>query len=344
VTPKILRALLLALGLAARAAHAQAPARADSIPALDSARLLGDLSVLSADSMEGRRVGTSGGARARAFLLREFARIGLQPAVKGFTDEWSVRPPARGERIPFSISPRGSNPRNPPPMSPPPPPPIFGVNLVGVVRGTEQPDRYIVVSAHYDHVGVRDGEVYPGADDNASGTSAILAIAEWAIAHPPKNSILFAWFDGEEAGLLGSSRFVARPPVALDKVVAIVNADMVSRNTRGELYAAGAKRWPVMQAFLDSLAAVAPVALLEGHDGDPSQDDWTHRSDMGPFHDRGIPFVSFDVEEHIDYHKPGDTFEHIQPGFYYRSARTIAEFVRRLDAALDPVARARKGR
>lgn len=343
MTRTSLRAAILGLALVAQAS-AQPPARTESVPALDSARLLGDLAVLAADSMEGRRVGTPGGARARAFLLRELVRIGLQPAAKAFTEDWSVQPPSREEGVPFAVSPRGRNPGTARPLPAKRPPPIFGVNLVGVVRGTEQPERYIVVSAHYDHVGIHGGEVYPGADDNASGTSAILAIAEWTIAHPPKNSILFAWFDGEEEGLLGSARFVARPPVPLEKIVAIVNADMVSRNTRGELYAAGAKRWPVMQPMLDSLAAVAPVTLKEGHDGDPSQDDWTHRSDMGPFHDRGIPFVSFDVEEHMDYHRPGDTFAHIQPGFFYRSACTVAEFVRRLDAGLDAVALVRRRR
>jgi hypothetical protein len=323
---------------------AQAPARAESVPALDSARLLGDLSILSADSMEGRRVGTPGGARARTFLLHELARIGLQPAVKGFAEEWSFRPPVRETGFPFSVSPRGRNPGAPPPLPPPPPPPIHGVNLMGLVRGTTEPDRYIVVCAHYDHVGVRNGDVYPGADDNASGSAAILAIAEWTLAHPPKNSILFAWFDGEEAGLLGSARFVAHPAVPFEKIAAVVNADMVSRNVRGEIFAAGARQWPVMQPLLDSLQTVALVTVRQGHEGEPTQDDWTHRSDMGPFHDRGIPFVSFDVEEHADYHQPGDTFAHIQPGFYYRSARTIAEFVRLLDASLDPVALVRKKR
>jgi hypothetical protein len=338
---------ILCLPAAVALLRAQAPSRADSVPVLDSARLLGDLSVLAADSMEGRRVGTRGGARARAFMLTEFARAGLSPLRDHFTFEWSARSAMRTTPRILAAPRINRQPGSRPPSSDPipvPDPPIFGVNLLGLVRGTVHPDRYIVVSAHYDHLGVEHGSVYHGADDNASGTAAILAIAEWTVAHPPQNSILFAWFDGEESGLVGSTEFVRRPEVPLEKIAADVNVDMVSRNVRGELFAAGARRYPVMQPLVDSLGSVGLVTLRQGHDGDPPADDWTHRSDEGPFSDKGIPFIHFGVEEHRDYHEPTDTFEHIMPGFYYRSVRTIAEFVRLLDRSLDPVAEARRGR
>jgi hypothetical protein len=328
-----------ALAALVAAVQVQGAQPAGAVPALDSVRLIADISALAADSMEGRRAGTPGGARARAFLLREFAGIGLEPAVKGFRVEFSARIPT-GAPQPVTPPPRNASQRPPMPV---PFPMVFGVNLLGVVRGTVHPNRYIVVSAHYDHVGIVRDEIYHGADDNASGSAAILAIAEWAIAHPPRNSLLFAWFDAEESGLLGSAAFVGHSPVPLDSIAADVNLDMVSRSVKGELFAAGARRWPVMQPLIDSLSAVSLVTLRQGHDGGADQDDWTHRSDMGPFHDRGIPFMSFDVEEHIDYHRPSDVVEHIQPEFYYRSVRTIAEFVRRLDASLDAVAQVRRG-
>jgi hypothetical protein len=305
-----------ALVLAAGTLAAQAAPRRSAVPVLDSARLLSDLSALSADSMEGRRIGTAGGARARAYLLRAFARIGLEPAGDHF-------------EMPFTVtSPRGAD--------------VEGVNLAARVRGTVHPDRYFVVSAHYDHLGVRNGEPFNGADDNASGTAAVLAIAAWSRRHPPQNSILFVWFDGEESGELGAKAFLDRPPVPLEQVVADVNLDMVSRNAKGELYAAGATPWPVMQPLLTGLAGAALVTLRQGHDGGAGQDNWIHQSDQGPFHDRGIPFVYFGVEDHADYHKATDDFERIEPGFYYRSARTVAEFVQRLDQSLDDVARARQ--
>ena len=325
---------------------AQMPFRLDSVPILDSDGLIANIGALAADSMEGRRAGTAGGARARAYLLREFTRIGLQPALQKFTSSFSATS-RFADRTPVStplVRPRQGSTRSeagPPRLSYPT---VFGVNLVGLVRGTAHPDRFIVVSAHYDHLGMSSGEIYHGADDNASGTAAILAIAEWTIAHPPLNSIIFAWFDGEEEGLLGSAAFVAHSPVPLGKIEADVNVDMVSRSTKGELYAAGARRYPVMQPLLDSVATLGLVTLRQGHDGETAVDDWTERSDMGPFHDRHIPFVHFGVEEHADYHLPTDEVARIQPGFYYRSVRTIAEFLRRLDRSLDTVAQARNGR
>jgi Zn-dependent M28 family amino/carboxypeptidase len=276
---------------------------ASALPALDSAQLIADLSVLAADSMEGRRFGTRGGARARAFLVRAFTEIGLTPGHGGFS-------------VPFVAS-RGGG--------------VHGANVIGTMRGTTHARRYIVLTAHYDHLGVRDGVTYNGADDNASGTAAVLAIARWFKAHPPENSIVFALFDGEEEGLLGAKAFVASPPVPLAAIVADVNLDMVSRNVKGELYAAGASVNPAMRPLLESVAAVAPVKLLLGHDTGLGESNWIQQSDQGVFADRKIPFVYFGVEDHPDYHKPGDKVANIQPGFFYRCATTIAEFVRRLD-------------
>ena len=289
------------------------------LPAIDSVRLVNALSVLSADSMEGRRIGTPGGARARSFLKKAVDYAGLTP-IGGSLEQ------------PFTAPGRGGE--------------VHGVNLIGVVRGTAFPERYIVVSAHYDHLGVRGPGVkgdslFNGADDNASGSAAILSLAAWFAAHPPENSLLFVWFDGEEQGETGSKYFVDHPPVPLASIVADVNLDMVSRNAKGELYAAGATPWPVMKPLLDSLVEIAAVTLKLGHDSGVGQDNWIHQSDQGAFADKKIPFVYFGVEDHPDYHKPSDSFDHIQPGFYFRATMTIAEFVRRLDLGLGRVAAVR---
>ncbi len=342
--------VLASIACVAVAAHPlQSPSssRIDSVPELDSAHLLGTLAALAADSMEGRLAGSRGGEKAGAFLMREFTRFGLQPLTRRFENPFtgiarmrersvSAVPPCQAQRGGALSSPAAGR------CAPTPPNPLVsGVNLVGIVRGTKYPDRYIVVSAHYDHLGIKDGRVYNGADDNASGSAAILAIAEWAVTHPPLNSIIFAWFDGEEEGMVGSTEFVRRSPVPLDRIAANVNVDMVSHNWKGELFAAGARRYPVMQPLLDSVQTLGLITLKQGHDGDIPTDDWTYRSDQAPFHARGIPYIHFGNEEHADYHAPTDTFEHIYPGFFYRSARTIADFVRLLDRGLDPVAAAR---
>ncbi len=228
---------------------------AQSVPALDSTRLIADISALAADSMEGRRIDTPGGDRARAYLLRAFARIGLAPAADSF--------PAH-----FVATSRAAV--------------LHGVNVAGMIRGTKHADRYLVLSAHYDHLGARNGVIYNGADDNASGTAAVLAMAQWFKSHPPENSIVFALFDGEESGLLGAKAFLENPPVPIERIIANVNLDMVSRNEKGELYASGASPWPVMKPLLDSVAAIAPVKLRLGHDTGLGQDNWIQQSDQGP--------------------------------------------------------------
>jgi Zn-dependent M28 family amino/carboxypeptidase len=279
---------------------------------IDSATLMRDISVLAHDSMEGRRVGTPGGARARAFLLRRFATIGLQAVG------------ASAYEHPFTFARNDST--------------VQGVNVVGMVRGTVRPDRYIVVSAHYDHLGIRDGEIFNGADDNASGTAALLQLATHFAGAPPRHSIVFVAFDAEEGGLRGAHAFVADPPVARDAMVLNVNMDMVGRNDAGELYVAGTHHYPQLLPFVERVAATAEVTLLPGHDTpNPARpsDDWTSASDHGAFHAVGIPFLYFGVEDHADYHRASDELDGIQPGFYARAVRTVLRTVMLLDAELD---------
>lgn len=297
-------ALLVVQKAPRSAAPMQARAR---VPALDSAQLVRDLYVLAADSMEGRRMGTPGGAKARTYLVRRLNALGIAPLRDSLQSH-------------FTSAGRGGDTTR-------------GVNLVGVVRGTKTPERYIVLTAHYDHVGVREGAIYPGADDNASGTAAALAIAGWLKKNPPAHSVIVALLDGEEGGLRGARAFVANPPVPLAQMIANVNLDMVGRNEKGELYAAGATPNPQFKSLLDATAAVAPVKLLLGHDSGTGSDNWTSQSDHGAFHAQKVPWVYFGVEDHPDYHKPTDFPTRIEPGFFYRAAQTVAEFVKRLDAA-----------
>ena len=152
------------------------PARsAQPVQAPDSARMLTALAFLSSDELRGRETGTEGSAQARAYLVHEFESAGVLTAGDGFES-------------PFDFAVRSGET-------------LRGVNVVGWVRGTETPDRYIVVSAHYDHVGVRRGEIYNGADDNASGAAAVVEIAYALAAEPPRNSVILVAFDAEEKGL-----------------------------------------------------------------------------------------------------------------------------------------------
>ena len=302
-----LPSLLLAVALATApgAASAQATAEATRI---DAQQMLDDLGALAHDSMEGRRTGTPGNERARSMLLEAFEARGIQTV--------------RGERTQaFTFTGRQDQQS------------YEGLNILGMVEGTVHPDRYIVLTAHYDHLGVQNGQIYNGADDNASGTAAILAIGEWLRNNPPRHSVVLAALDAEEMGLQGARAFIADPPVPLDRIVMNVNLDMVSRSEAGELYAVGTYHYPFLTPLVEEVAEGSPVTLLMGHDSPdlPPGDDWTMASDHGPFHQVGIPFLYFGVEDHPGYHDPSDTADAITPDFYVAAVETILDFVIQAD-------------
>lgn len=294
---------LLAVCLIALAAPAPAQ------PAVDRAQLLADVRVLAADSLAGRGTGTEGSRKARAYLLDAFAARGLQPFGNGYERPFGFR---RGGKV------------------------ARGVNLVGYVRGREQPGLFIVVTAHYDGLGERNGVIYNGADDNASGVAGLLAAAAHFAHHPPRHSILFAALDAEEVGLQGARALLADPPIDPEQILLNVNLDMISRSEAGELYAAGTYHYPALRPPLERAAARGDVQLLFGHDrpGLPPGEDWTMASDHGPFHQVGIPFVYFGVEDHAGYHQPSDDYEAITPGFFAGATRMILDALAELDANL----------
>ena len=207
-----------------------------------------------------------------------------------------------------------------------------GTNIIGYVKGKKKSKKYIVVTAHFDHVGERNGQIFNGADDNASGTAALFAIAEYFKKNQPKHSIIFAALDAEEKGLRGARHLVDNLPFPQEDILLNINMDMVSRNDKGELYAAGIFHYPNLKPFLETVQKDAPVKLLFGHD-DPKlgRDDWTFQSDHGAFHRKKIPFIYFGVEDHKDYHKPTDDFENIQPKFYVNAVETVLMAVRSFD-------------
>jgi Zn-dependent M28 family amino/carboxypeptidase len=314
-----LRFFCLAIGFAALGRTVIAQGSEAMPPVIDSAATWRALTVLAADSMEGRRMGTRGNAAARAFLVQRLTNAGVAPLVPGYVQH-------------FDVALRDTSARD-------------GVNVLGIVPGADT-SRAIVVSAHFDHLGVRRGQVYNGTDDNASGTAATLALAEWYAGHPPRHSIIFAFFDGEEAGLRGSRAFVASPPVPLRRIVANVNIDMVARLDRNELFAAGATPYPFFRPLLRATAKVAPVKLRMGHDlSEPDGiQNWIGQSDQLAFHERGIPFVYFGVEDHADYHRITDDVERVDAGRFIAAVRTIADFVQRLDQSLETVVPSRRNR
>ena len=308
--PALLCALL---PLAAGCGLAEAASlQSDPLAALaaDSARILEDLRDLSSDGLEGRAVGSEGSRLARSRLAQRFAEAGIEPLAGGWEHPFTfVRRNETEERT--------------------------GVNVLAIRRGAQRAGRIIVVSGHYDHVGVRGGEIYNGADDNASGAVGIAALARALRGVPLRHTLVFAAWDAEESGLRGARSFVADPPVPLDSVSVNLNLDMIAR-TAGVLWAGGASHTPALRPILEDVAARSPVTLRLGHDRPdaPEGDDWTRQSDHFAFHGAGIPWVYLGVEDHPDYHHPTDDFERIVPSEYMNALRAALLTLLALDRAL----------
>lgn len=296
-------------------------ARAQSRASIDGAQLLRDLEVLAADNMEGRLVGTPGSVRAREYVLKRFAESGIEPLGASY------------ER-PFTFQGRGGEQK--------------GVNVIGVIRGRGEASRYLAITAHYDHLGVRNGQVFNGADDNASGVAALLAVAARLSADKPQHAILFAALDAEEGGLHGARALVGAPPVPREAIVLNVNLDMVARDVNNVLFASGTSHYPFLKPYLEDVAR-PPVVLRFGHDTPPppgtkpgtGQDDWTRDSDHFPFHEAGIPFIYFGVEDEEQHHKATDDAATVTKEFFVAAADTILAAVRKLDANLEAIAKRR---
>jgi glutamate carboxypeptidase len=297
---------------------ATAPQAQPAAGRVDASQLLRDVEALSAPDMEGRLTGTPGNKRAQAYITAQFKAIGLEPLNGSFEQKFAFTRTQRGGIQEFPDA----------------------ANLMAVVRGTAERDRYVLVSAHYDHLGVRNGQVYRGADDDASGVAGMLAAARWFRAHPARQSLLFVAFDGEEEGLQGSRSFVANPPVPLERISTVVNLDMIGRGDRNVLFVSGTYHYPALKPVVDEAAKGRSITVTTGHDQPtlPPGEDWTQSSDHGPFHTAHVPFLYFGVEDHPDYHKPTDTADKIPKAFYVEAVETVIGTVQRL---ADAAARAR---
>lgn len=313
---------VVSLPAAAVAADAASSAAAATV---DGARLLADVRTLASVEFDGRRTGTAGAHKTRAFLQQRFTELGLtsfgagyaQPFTFTHTSIKGLFTPGRPFRTDYKDA----------------------ANYIGFIKGSVSPERFIVVSAHYDHLGTKNGKLYPGADDNASGVAAMLAVAAWFKTHPPAHTIVFAAFDGEELGLRGAKAFMAALPFSKSQLALNLNFDMLSHNDRNEIYAAGTSYTPRLAPLVAQAASRHTVNVKLGHDhgrllpgGEP--EDWTDSSDHGPFHDAGVPFIYFGVEDHGDYHQPGDTFDHINQPFFLEVARLLVDVAATADSGL----------
>ena len=266
--------LMAGIGNSAELAARNAAAQSITVPEL---KIYVDS--LADDSFEGREAGSRGGRAAGNYLIQKLNQLGLEPAAENGRYDQPFREGFRN---------------------------IFA-SIDG--RDHELADQMIVIGAHYDHVGFgskrtsygQAGYIHNGADDNASGTAAILEIAEafTQLSTAPRRSILFALWDGEEQGLLGSQHWMKHPSISLDHVKFMVNVDMIGRlqNQRLEIY--GSRTAPGMRKW---------ISLHNEHADLDIHFPWkmNARSDHFPFFQHGIPVIMFHTGLHDDYHRPSD--------------------------------------
>jgi Zn-dependent M28 family amino/carboxypeptidase len=270
------------------------------------AAVLDDIRQLSDAAMQGRKTGSAGAKLAQVFITERFEQLGLKPFEGKYQRAFVY----------------GAFDKT-------------GINLVGYRQGCTYPEHYIVITAHYDHLGKQGRKIFHGADDNASGVAAMLDLASKLTVNCPAYSYIFVATDAEESGLYGSKAFVAAPPVALKNIVLNINLDMVSRPDRwGRLYLTGAKPYP---GLIATLSAQHPKLKYLSHRGpgiisrDRARNDWPNASDHGPFYRADIPYLFFGGQEHPQYHTDEDQWQRIEPEFLDTAMQAIWHSVQWLE-------------
>jgi len=258
------------------------------------ARVREDLTVLASARLEGRNAGTPGADTAANFIARRFWELGLKPAFR--TSECDAQGACRPSYLHAFRAPD-----------------YVTVNIGAIVPGTDSllRDEYVAITAHYDHIGRMSGgqgdlappnTIHPGADDNASGTAAMLELARRFRERPLKRSVIVLAFGAEEFGLVGSRVFVENPPLDLRGIDVVLNLDMVGRLHRNRLQIFGA------EGKLKS--------IVEGANTDPrfslvTKPKSSGRSDDFSFSSHRAPALHFTTGEHADYHRATDTVDRI---------------------------------
>ena len=207
---------------------------------------------------------------------------------------------------------------------------IAANNVIGMVKGTNNNDNYIIVGAHLDHLGKKDGKIYNGADDNASGVAGILELAKSISENPCENNVVFVAFAAEEIGSLGSCYFINNLPFDIKNIKAMLNFDMIGRSD------GDTKELAIISMNFESdrLAAIIKNCQTEGETV-----DWAymetfnriHSGDHFPFVLMNIPGIWLFSGLHSDYHQTSDDSERIDYEFLYNNTKFAEKLLRKLD-------------
>ncbi len=295
------------------------------------AEALAHLRFLASDAVQGREAGTAFEKVAATYLIVQHQRLGNAPFLpSGYVHAFPLLRQKKTPQPPPEPKPRKRKPSLAPSLYDT----TEAWNVLAVRRGTVYPSQYVILSAHYDHLGTDDkGRVYNGADDNGSGTAVLLEAARLlSQLPPPRRSIVFFHTAAEEKGLLGAFRFVRDSLVPLDSIVAVINTDMLGRRDKEHqneplhLYAIGADRaTPHLRQLHEAVNALCCKWKFDYRYDDPNDPERLFtRSDHYAFARKGVPAVFYFGGLHDDYHRPTDDVEKIEPDRLRRSAALMA--------------------
>lgn len=272
---------------------------------ITAAELKTHLFIVASDEMEGRETGSAGQKKAGQYLIRQYKSNGI-PYPEGAKDYYQKVPAEfmnkkYGEHLEDSE------------------------NIWAFIEGSEKPEEIVVISAHYDHVGVKNGKIYNGADDDGSGTVALLEMAQAfkkakKDGHGPKRSILILHVTGEEHGLHGSRYYSENPVFPLKNTVANVNIDMIGRHdsehadSSDYTYSIGSAKLStdLFNIIEEVNKKYTQLKLDYKYDAPDDPNRFYYRSDHYNFAKNGVPSVFFFSGIHEDYHQPGDKPEKIE--------------------------------
>ncbi len=297
--------LIIATGCASKKITVSSKGVADYITSITADDLKTYLTVVASDEMEGRDTGTPGQKKAGRYLIEQYRKNDI-PFPKGASDYYQPIPAA------YLNAKYNENLTD-------------SENIWAFIEGSEKPDEIVVISAHYDHVGVKNGEVYNGADDDGSGTVALVEIAKAfekakKDGHGPKRSILILHMTGEEHGLHGSRYYSENPLFPLKNTVTDINIDMIGRrdelhpNTNNYIYLIGSD---YLSSDLYTICEDANKKFVHldldykyNDRSDPNR--FYYRSDHYNFAKNGIPSVFLFNGTHADYHQATDEVSKIE--------------------------------
>ncbi len=341
--------ILFVLLLLASTAFGQAvkPVKVDPV----EANLRKTIEYLASDKLEGRRTGEAGAVTAAGYVQNQFAKLKLKPGVtapngkRTYLQSYSFTLPTNPHGTPAGETAAAK-------------PPIHAYNVVGILDGHDKVLRNeaIIIGAHFDHLGrggkgsgslnPNSSDIHHGADDNASGTAALVELARiFAKEKKNKRTIIFIGFSGEEEGLFGSKAYTANPAFPLDKTVAMINLDMVGRLHDGKLNIGGIGTASEWKALVEKLNPMMPAVMVPWDSGPQGgttlpprpyftlalNEDGFGPSDHASFYMQKMPVLFFFTGTHLDYHKPSDTAEKIN----YTGEASIIQYVASIARAID---------